>query len=637
MIREPDYKISIGGETLREKGIRHLLLHFEYDRELGKFDILNLKFIAGPELNRPGLGLITYGAPVSLFVGYGDKFVPKTMGFIKGHKVDSNDRLVTIKCCSYEKGLDQTKKTRALSGKTLEQAVAMILQDYPNLELGEVDRGSLEIKDISSQSDKTDLEYLEMLAEKFGMFLSMRHSKTDGVWVLDMIEPDYEGKRYQEELPPLVHRPHLDQQTPSEFIHLRDFAPESNLFGTEPDVKILSISPAKRHYIEYVGGTPGRGAYVPPTYEIYRGASRNRYMDGYYYYQMHQQGTQPFLGVSGEGLITTAPDYGAFPDDMDPNEVDDYVKGLEGSVVDEVGEAVSGGDFLVLAGLTSAHYELEKQGAFLTYSTGMGSEVSAGEPEGLYMMPGEGTGPFAQNQGDSLIPKTTVGGTPGYSFASAAKTYIQEEQQWLADYLWGARPPTPPQPVERTQVMGYEVTFQCFGQTARLELDSAPTEEAVKQAIAEALVESGGYKFIAAENIPLREARPELKVGTVREFIINDFPIYGDMFSGEYLITGEHIEYDKGAGLEQTLKANKNNLNPPDIPDPLATGVQGETHPDLPEGVEDFPYWALANPYLIGGVDPEIDEDAALFSMQPLATPTEYPEWASSEGTVESL
>jgi len=516
MVHAPDCKVFIGGKSLEELGIRHLLKSVVFDRQAGKFDTMEIEFGDGPELAKSGLGLITHGNSVGLQCGYPGQMVSKGFGFINGIEVECPDRIVTLSIAGADKQLSRTERSRSMAGKTIGQAVADILADYNNIEVGNIDNSEMQISETSSQSEQTDSEYLEDLAEKFGMYIKMTPVANTNKWALNMKDIIGEREAQSNEVdnkPAYVENPGLEHQDRSQFKFLKKFKPKSSLNGIKPDVSVVSINP--RH--------------TTVT-------------------QLTQQGQ-----YSAQAALLGGP-YGPGEPEPNPEDMESWEKS---------GEDIAGahGAYEQAEGnLAAAQNPL--RGYIATAQTGYATQVREGAvwlPTGMYLQVKEDL--HAEEALDAEIEASEE------ELVAAEEAYKEETEY------------RPPQygPVE--VISGYEVVFEANGQQFTVELEEAADSESVQQRINEAILNDSGANFVVAEETVLEEFDPFVELGETRHFIINDYPVWGDMFTGNYVVKAEHIEYNRGDGLTQDIDVSRNDITVPPIPDPIASGAGGHEGP----------------------------------------------------------
>lgn len=539
MVHAPDCKVYIGGKTLEELGIRHLLNKVVFDRQAGKFDTMVIEFGDGPELAKSGLGLITHGNSVGLACGYPGQMVNKGFGFINGIEVDCNDRIVTLDVAGADKQLSRTERSRSMSGKTVGQAVADVLADYNNIEVGAIDNSDMQISESSSQSEQKDSEYLEDLAEKFGMYIKMTPVEDTGKWALNM--KDIVGEREEqsnevENKPIYVHNPGLEHQDRSKFKFLKDFTPKSSLNGIKPDVSVVSINPRHTTITTLsqegqwgntlmVPGAPHPipGGPMPNPDEMEPGPQN--YGDMANAYNAHANAEQAVSDVQNplRRIVATAQTAGARE-----------IINAEGPVPD------------VASGVVKKAYNAREE---------LNNEM-----------------------------------TEAQEAEQAALEAYEEEVEFRA-----------PQYGPTEVISGHEVVFEANGQQFTVELEEAADSESVQERINEAILNDSGANFVVAEETVLEEFDPTLTLGETRHFIINDYPVWGDMFTGNYIAKAEHIEYEKGNGLSQDIDVSRNDITVPPIPDAVAAGA-GEEGPQNKD-------WKAAYQYLEGLAGEEEPEE----------------------------
>jgi len=201
MTRAAFYDFTIGDKTLAELNIRHLIDRITFTEELGKFDSVIIELQQGPELKQ-AYKLLKHGSVFQLSLGYYNETIkPMTLGFIKGVGISCSQRTATINIFGYLGALSKGEKQRVLQNRTIRQVVEEIISEYDPLVVGTIENGDTLINETSSQSNQTDLEYLENIARQFGM-----RWKTN-------------------------------------YRHLKEFDVESNIMGLSSSVTILSNNP----------------------------------------------------------------------------------------------------------------------------------------------------------------------------------------------------------------------------------------------------------------------------------------------------------------------------------------------------------------------------------------------------------
>lgn len=511
MVHAPNCKVYIGGKSLEELGIRHLLNKVVFDRQAGKFDTMAVEFGDGPELAKSGLGLITHGNSVGLACGYPGQMVNKGFGFINGIEVDCNDRMVTLDVAGADKQLSRTERSRSMAGKTVSQAVSDVLADYNNIEVGTIDNADMQISESSSQSEQTDSEYLEDLAEKFGMYIKMTPVEGTGKWALNMKDIVGEREEQSNEVdnkPIYVKNPGLEHQDRSKYKFLKDFTPKSSLNGIKPDVSVVSINPRHTTVTTLTEkGQWGNTLMVP-------GAPHP---------------------VGGEPL-------------PDP-------------------ETMEGGpqNYEDMANAYNAHANADK------------ALQEAQNPLRRYVVQAQvGVAQQIVDMGGPAAEYLPVGAVAGAGKALDEDIAAAQEAEEAAEEAYGEEVEyRPPQYGPTEVISGYEVVFEANGQQFTVELEEAADSESVQQRINEAILNDSGANFVVAEKTVLEEFDPTLTLGETRHFIINDYPVWGDMFTGNYIVKAEHIEYERGNGLTQDIDVSRNDITVPPIPDPVATGAGG--------------------------------------------------------------
>lgn len=243
MTRAAYYDFTIGDKTLAELNIRHLIDRITFTEELGKFDSVEIELQQGPELKN-AYKLLKHGAVFQLSLGYYNETIkPMTLGFIKGVGVSCSERTATINIFGYLGALSKGEKQRVLQNRTIRQVVEEIVSDYDPLVVGTIENGDTLINETSSQSNQSDLEYLENIAKQFGMRWKTEPTETKGIWALSLYSMASGSEEMADILPTVVFNPYKTQQTRSNYRHLKTFDVESNIMGLSSSVTILSNNP----------------------------------------------------------------------------------------------------------------------------------------------------------------------------------------------------------------------------------------------------------------------------------------------------------------------------------------------------------------------------------------------------------
>lgn len=243
MTRAAFYDFTIGDKTLAELNIRHLIDRITFTEELGKFDSVIIELQQGPELKQ-AYKLLKHGSVFQLSLGYYNETIkPMTLGFIKGVGISCSQRTATINIFGYLGALSKGEKQRVLQNRTIRQVVEEIISEYDPLVVGTIENGDTLINETSSQSNQTDLEYLENIARQFGMRWKTEPTETTGVWALSLYSMASGSEDMADTLPTVVFNPYKTQQTRTNYRHLKEFDVESNIMGLSSSVTILSNNP----------------------------------------------------------------------------------------------------------------------------------------------------------------------------------------------------------------------------------------------------------------------------------------------------------------------------------------------------------------------------------------------------------
>lgn len=382
MTRAAYYDFTIGNFTLAELNIRHLIDRVTFTEEVGKFDSVIIDLQKGPELTN-AYTLLKHGSVFQLSGGYYNEIIkPMTLGFLKGVGISCSQRSATINIFGYLGALDTGEKQRVLQNRTIRQVVEEIVADYPSLVVGTIENGDTLISDTSSQSNQSDLKYLESIARQFGMKWKTEPTENNGIWALSMysmLTGDDPNSH-----PTLVFDPYKTQQTRSNYRHLKEFDVESNIMGISSSVNILSNNP-----------------------------------------------NQPINVLSSE---------------FDPN----------------------------------------------IYQTG--------------------------------------------------------------------------------EVNGSAIVYEVFGSVSTIHFYENVSNEEAAQIIADSLLEENELRFVHANNGQLAEGDCEFRAGQYRNVILNDFPLFGDVFSGKYLVTKTTHTWGKQESYDTKFEASRSCLTPPPPPE-LDSGI----------------------------------------------------------------
>lgn len=178
--------------------------------------------------------------------------------------------------------------------------------------------------------------------------------------------------------------------------------------------------------------------------------------------------------------------------------------------------------------------------------------------------------------------------------------------------------------------MGTDVVFTCFGTTTTVHFSENVTNEEAQRRIAEAIQNDSSYSFVVAKGCVLADGEASLKVGQKRNIQLNDFPLFGPAFSGDYVITGvNHIYRRSGQGFTTTFTCAKNSLEiPPEVVPAVGIGASGS------DGCEEYYFAIWPGPYgyaafnsntgmlTSGGFVMECGEYYQYTGEEPISTPT---------------
>lgn len=243
MTRAAFYDFTIGDKTLAELNIRHLIERVTFTEEVGKFDSVVIELQQGPEMSS-AYKLLKHGSVFQLSLGYYNEMIkPMTLGFISGVGISCADRTATINIFGYLGALSKGEKQRVLQNRTIRQVVEEIVSEYDPLVVGTIENGDTIISETSSQSNQTDLAYLEDIAKKFGMRWKTEPTDTNGIWSISLYSMASGDEEMADLLPTVVFNPYKTEQTRSSYRHLKNFDVESNIMGLSSNVTILSNNP----------------------------------------------------------------------------------------------------------------------------------------------------------------------------------------------------------------------------------------------------------------------------------------------------------------------------------------------------------------------------------------------------------
>lgn len=513
--RGPRYDIRVGNKSLDDLDIRHLVSNVVCDREIGKFDSLQVEFIYGPELVKAHQ-LMQHGRVVELYLGYADTKLKKVMfGFISGVKIKGSTREVKINVAGYLASLNEGKKERVLSGKTLQQIVETILSEYESLCVGTIQNGDLVLASDETQTSMTDLEFLEKVAAHFGMFIRLEEAKTAGAWCISMYEL---GKDVEKHAKPLVMKPNTSQQDYRDYAHLREFDPESNILGLPVDVSIVSVNPEYRYETQTVLESP------ETTTEVLFGNINNE------------------SSLFGQLATDDTPDVPPMPyqtQGVDPNL---YAGG------------VVAGAHMTPMGLPSVMQGESQPGAFGSF---LGTLQAGSDGIGQYVAPP--SEPVATYEAPA-----GYNGTPMLITVTTPAVYSTQENRIF----------------EATTVV-----FSCFGEISTIQFAEDVSSEEALSRIADAIRNGEGFDFVVVKNAELAQGDPDLDLGQKRQVFLNDYPLYGEAFSGEYSITKVRHEINRGSSFTTKFSGSMNSLTIPVTPVPLAVSIDS---PPVTEADEEF-------------------------------------------------
>jgi len=131
--------------------------------------------------------------------------------------------------------------------------------------------------------------------------------------------------------------------------------------------------------------------------------------------------------------------------------------------------------------------------------------------------------------------------------------------------------------VTTTSFQGTDVVFTCFGNTSTIHFSENVSNEDAQRRIAEAIQNDSGFSFVVAKGAQLADGEASLQVGQKRHITLHDFPLFGEAFSGDYVITSvSHVYNRSGEGFTTSFDCAKNTLEiPPEVH--LAVGVGAGT------------------------------------------------------------
>jgi len=213
-----------------------------FEEEIGKFYSIKLTLKSGPELGT-AYYLLRHGGIFQLSMGYYNELVKKMgLAFLVGIEPNFSQQTVTITFADYLRAMAIGEKDRVLTGKTLEQAVSIIVGDYAPLEMGTIDNGGVILSETISQSKRTDFQLLQDIAKSFAMNWRLDATETPGIWAISLKEINFDDDPDQYET--MYAYPDKEYQEITQNIHLKTFKPKSNILGDIPsNVTIESNNP----------------------------------------------------------------------------------------------------------------------------------------------------------------------------------------------------------------------------------------------------------------------------------------------------------------------------------------------------------------------------------------------------------
>lgn len=242
MAKAPVFDFTLGSHTLDELGIIHLIKAVEFEESIGKFDQVSIEIIDGIEL--AGMwDLAKHGNALQLSMGYHNEVVlPMCLAFLSNIEPNFENQTVKITFAGYLKALDVGEKERSLSGRTIREVVEEIVADYEPLVVGTIEAGDTMISSTNTQSNQTDLGFLEGLASSFGMKWKLEPTEDAGKWALSLYKLEYDKELAQNSLP--IHAyPEKAYVSDTKALKLKSFRPRSNIFGVSSSVEIRSNNP----------------------------------------------------------------------------------------------------------------------------------------------------------------------------------------------------------------------------------------------------------------------------------------------------------------------------------------------------------------------------------------------------------
>jgi phage protein D len=244
MSRAPVFDFTLGGKTLADLNVRHLITDIEFIESMDKFDTVKMVIHEGPALAR-ATDLVKHGSVMQLSMGYVNEGVyPMTVVFLKSIEPDFANQQVTLTFAGYLKAMDVGERDRVLQGRTIREIVAEVIADYAVLEVGTIESGDTIISDTTTQSKQTDLSVLEGIASQFGLKWKVEPGSAAGKWALSLYKMEYDKTKAANFLP--IHAyPTKDYQADTKSLKLKDFKPKSNILDVSSSVEIRSNNPSQ--------------------------------------------------------------------------------------------------------------------------------------------------------------------------------------------------------------------------------------------------------------------------------------------------------------------------------------------------------------------------------------------------------
>jgi phage protein D len=167
---------------------------------------------------------------------------------------------------------------------------------------------------------------------------------------------------------------------------------------------------------------------------------------------------------------------------------------------------------------------------------------------------------------------------PGAGFANpGGTTPLGTSIPELITSEWEMQITTPSETIASTTSTyhGTDVVFVCFGETSTVHFSENVTNEEAQARIAEAIQNDSSFSFVVAKNCALADGEASLEVGQRRSILLNGFPLFGDAFSGDYVITAVSHTYARARGFTTTFACHKNSLEiPPEVVPGVGVGAQ---------------------------------------------------------------